>query len=162
MSNLQFRPAQELRPVVDQVLKRVVPGLLSLLPGAQVEHIGATAVAGALTKGDLDISVQVPAGDFSNAVQLLKQRFTIKQPENWSAEFASFGDDSNYELRLGIQLVVKGSSDDIFVFLRDYLNAHPDVVGAYNQLKREHFGGSQQDYWEAKENFFAKILASRT
>ena len=87
--------------------------------------------------------------------------YVIKQPENWTPNFASFGDDSGYELPLGIQLVARDSDADIFTFLRDHLLSNPAALAEYNRLKVQHAEQGADAYWEAKHAFFTKLLASR-
>jgi uncharacterized protein len=43
-----------------------------MVPEAEIEHIGATSVPGALTKGDVDLLVSVPAERFGAAVAALE------------------------------------------------------------------------------------------
>ena len=151
----------ELRPQVEHVLERLLPRLRALLPDAELCHIGATALPGGVTKGDVDISARVSSAGFAAAVEALRQHFVVKQPANWTAAFASFGDDLGYALPVGIQLVIKDSSDDFLVFLHDYLLCNRNVLEEYNSLKQSHAGEGAESYWRAKDAFLSKILASR-
>lgn len=56
--------------------------------------------------------------------------------------------------------MVRGSADDRFVFLRDYLRANPAALSDYNRLKQAHAADGAEAYWQAKHAFFAKILAA--
>lgn len=161
MTKVNLRPADELMPQVERVLSRVFARLRALLPDAELHHVGATALPGALTKGDIDVLVRVAPERFQAAVDVLRQHFLVKQPDNWTSEFASFGDDTGPELPLGIQVVVRNSSDDFFLFLHDYFTSHRDALRAYNRLKRAHAGEGPEGYWKAKNDFLAKILSSR-
>ncbi len=71
--SIALRSSDELLPVVQPMLLRMFAGLRVLLPEAELDHIGATAVPGALTKGDLDILVRVSPPAFPAAVEVLKQ-----------------------------------------------------------------------------------------
>ena len=53
-----LRPDQY-RPAIVQRFARVAQRLRASLPGAQIEHIGSSAVAGAVSKGDLDVAALV-------------------------------------------------------------------------------------------------------
>jgi GrpB-like predicted nucleotidyltransferase (UPF0157 family) len=163
MTAANLRPVSDLMPQVESILDHVLPQLRALLPEAEVHHIGATAMPfpGAMTKGDVDVLVHVSAAMFPAAVAVLRQHFQVKQPENWTSEFASFGDDRAYALPLGIQVVVKGSKDDFLLFLRDYFNSNPHVILEYSRLKIRHAGEGQEKYWQAKDAFLANILAAR-
>jgi GrpB-like predicted nucleotidyltransferase (UPF0157 family) len=154
-------PVESLAVVVAPIVDRVVNQLQSLVPTADIQHIGATAIEGALTKGDIDFTVRVAAERFSPAVKAVGELFEVKQPENWTAEFASFGNDHAYALPIGIQVVVVDSDCDIFVFLRDYLRENASALAEYNKLKREHALQDSESYWRAKHEFFTKLLGSR-
>lgn len=161
MPPISLKFAGELMPNVQRVLARVTPQVRQLLPDAEVDHIGATAIPGAVTKGDIDLVVRVAPAAFKASVEILSAHFEIKQRENWTPDFASFGDDSGYDLPLGIQLVVKESESDFLTFLRDHLISNPPALAEYNQLKVQHAPEGVEGYWRAKNAFFAQILAAR-
>jgi GrpB-like predicted nucleotidyltransferase (UPF0157 family) len=138
-----------------------MPQLAALLPDAELHHIGATAIPGSVTKGDVDVLVRVSSEEFPQAVDVLRQRFAVKQATNWTGNFASFGDDSQYALPLGIQLVVKNSDVDFLLFLREYFIFNADALEEYNRLKLAHSKDGAEGYWRAKDLFLSKILRSR-
>jgi GrpB-like predicted nucleotidyltransferase (UPF0157 family) len=73
------------------------------------------------------------------------------------------GDDAKRRrLPLGIQVFVKDSSGDFLLFLRDYFIANPGALGEYNRLKMAHADEGPEGYRKAKNEFLARILASRT
>ena len=160
MSAVRLMLADDLLPTVERILSQLFGQLRVSVPEAELHHIGATAIPGALTKGDLDVLLRVSAQCFENAVAALSNSFAVKQPENWTQEFASFGDDASYELPVGIQLVVKNSGDDFFLFLLDHFNSNPEALGEYNHLKRLHAANGPENYWKAKDEFLSKVLAS--
>ncbi len=161
MTEVNLKPVTEFAPIVEKILQQVFVKLRDLLPEAELQHIGATAVPGSITKGDIDVLIHISRERFENAVEVLKQHFAVNQPENWTATFASFGDDCGYELPLGIQVAVKNSEDDFLLFLRDQLISNPELVAECNYLKRTYAPKGRQEYWKAKDEFFQKILASR-
>ena len=133
--------------------------MLELVPGAEVEHVGATAVPGALTKGDVDIAVRVGKPQFSAAVDALSSRYAIHQPHNWTPTLASFTEPDPGELPVGIQLVVAGSdADQFFGPFRDALiNSHA-LLTEYNELKLRLDGLEYERYTEAKAQFVERVL----
>ena len=151
--------SDELMPIATGVFAQVCNRIATLLPGTEVHHVGATAISGALTKGDLDVVVRVEAGDFAATIEKLRTAFLVKQPENWDPYFASFGTDTEYPLPVGVQLVIIDSEADFFLFVRDYLASHPDALAAYNRAKRESLGLSPGDYWKAKDRVLAPIVS---
>ena len=159
MNTMKLSPVSELMPQIEGVLNCVLAQIAALLPDAELHHIGATAIPGAVTKGDVDVLVRVTESRFIPAIGELRKHFSVKQPENWTAEFASFGDDSSHPLPVGIQVVIKNASVDFFLFLRDYLITNRDVLEQYNQIKMTHASQGAEGYWKAKDAFFEAILA---
>jgi GrpB-like predicted nucleotidyltransferase (UPF0157 family) len=155
---MELATSEDLAPKVERVLERLAPAVRALAPDVPWHHIGATAIPGSLTKGDVDLVLRVPAERFPAIVELLRHRFAIKQPENWTSDFASFGDDNGYELPVGIQVVVMDTNQDFFLFLRDYFTLNPVALDRYNELKRSHVGGGPEAYWKAKDQFLSQIL----
>src|SRR5262249_15549933 len=96
MTTVELKPVSEVRPQAERVVSRVFARLAALLPDAELHHIGATALPTGVTKGDVDVLVRVPAAGFPAAVAALRRDFAVKQPDNWTAEFASFGDDAGH------------------------------------------------------------------
>ena len=159
MADLRFRAAAKLWPLVDKAFQEHSRGIRSLVLTAQVEHIGATAVPGSITKGDLDLLVRVPADDFAGAIETLGGRYAIHQPENWTPTYASFVDEEAGDVPVGVQLVVAGSDLDVaFVSIRSLLRSLPDLVLQSNELKRSFEGGDPDEYVAAKQVFIEGLL----
>lgn len=156
---LRFRPESELWPLVDRAFQRHSREIRTLVPSAQVEHIGATSIPGSLTKGDVDLLVRVPADDFGSAVEALRGRYAVAQPDHWSGTFAGFEEQQEGELPVGVQLIVAGSTDDArLVSLRRLLRGRPDLVERSNELKRRYEGGDPAAYEDAKQVFLDEIV----
>lgn len=128
-----------------------------LLPAADVQHVGGTAVPGALTKGDIDLAVRVPKAAFKDALRTLESAYEIHQPNNWIPTYASFKDDVSEELPVGVQLTVSGSEDDVFVATRDLLRNSSEMLSRYNDIKRAHKNDSET-YRASKAVFFKNLL----
>ena len=105
MTGVALKPADDLRPTAGLIVEDIRARLAALVPGLEVHHVGATAMPAAVTKGDVDVVVRVSSAQFSALVEALKPSFTEKQRENWTPEFASFGDESSYALPVGVQVV---------------------------------------------------------
>ena len=72
---VEFREERDLREAVLTVFEEVCSEVGRLLSDAIVEHVGATAIQGAVTKGDLDVCVLVDASAFKHADHLLGGRY---------------------------------------------------------------------------------------
>jgi GrpB-like predicted nucleotidyltransferase (UPF0157 family) len=135
--------------------------LASLLPDAEFHHIGATAIPGAITKGDVDVLLRVAPSRFVEATGILRRYFITKQPENWTGSFASFGDDSSFPFPLGVQLVIKDSESDFFLFLHEYFTSDRRHLAEYNRIKLDFAPLGAEAYWKEKDRFLSAILAAR-
>lgn len=61
---------------------------------------------------------------------------------------------------VAIQLVENGSSFEDFIRFRDLMNARPDLVQNYNELKIRCTGLGEDDYREIKSKFIEDVLAA--
>lgn len=109
MNKVYFKPSEEFLEKANQAFKEQKNRIHNLIPTADIEHIGSTAIPSSVTKGDLDINIRVVKEDFNKAVEILKQLYDINQPENWNSDFASFKNEKNLDIDFGVQLTVKGS-----------------------------------------------------
>lgn len=156
---MQIEREDALRPKVAAAVQRLSAELSDLLPNAKIEHIGATAVPGALTKGDLDLLVRVPADGFAPAVDALGSRFAPHFREEWTADLASFKEEPEVDLPVGIQLVIRGGrSDRLFLRWRDLLRENHGLLGRFNEFKLTHSAMDYAEYTEAKAGFIEQAL----
>jgi GrpB-like predicted nucleotidyltransferase (UPF0157 family) len=155
---MEIESEEMLRPRIRRALQRVTAELSDALPDASIEHVGATAVLGSLTKGDLDVLVRVPESRFERAVARLKGRLAPK-PANWLADLASFEAEPEGGVPIGVQLVIAGGrSDRLFLRWRDRLIQDPDLLQRYNEFKRQHCDLDIDAYTEAKAVFIEREL----
>ena len=143
-----------------EVVARFQRDAAPLLAGAEVHHIGATALGTGRTKGDVDVNVRVAPERFAAVVDALRERYAVAQPENWTPSFASFGTDE-YGLPLGVQVTAIGSEDDFLLELRDRLLADPALLRRYDAVKAGAAAGGPEAYWQAKDAFLRELLAER-
>jgi RimJ/RimL family protein N-acetyltransferase/GrpB-like predicted nucleotidyltransferase (UPF0157 family) len=158
---VHFRPVEELRPAAEAALATHRDRVLGLLPEAQVEEMGATAVPGSLTKGDFDLLVRVSASGFPAAREALGGRYAVHQLENWSPTFAGFKEELSDGLPVGVQLVAADSDDDRMLRrTRDALRDRPELLERYNELKRSFEGANPDEYRRAKTAFLDELWES--
>ncbi|MFN8587362.1 MAG: GrpB family protein [Candidatus Eisenbacteria bacterium] len=131
--------------------------LRALLPHACLNHVGSTAVPGSLTKGDLDVCVCVGADAFAAADQALAHVFARNEGSTRTPTFSAF-ECTVHGVPVGVQLVVEGSADDVFVAWRDLLRADPGLRTEYDALKRRFEGAPMERYREAKSAFIEERL----
>ncbi|MFE8603678.1 GrpB family protein [Archangium violaceum] len=95
MGNVRFHSYEEVRERAEEAFRGHHARLSSLLPYADIQHVGSTAIPGARTKGDLDIQVRVPPGRFAEAERLaeydaLKARWEGRPMDAYREEKAAF------------------------------------------------------------------------
>ena len=160
MNAVNIRPEAEIRAAALAAFEEHRGRILAVLPGAEVEHVGATSVPGALTKGDVDLLVRLERSRFAAGVATLGDLYAVHQCENWTPTYASFADDAGADQPVGVQVAVAGSADDLmFGEFRDLLIGDPEALAAYNALKRRHDGDGYERYTEAKARFIERALA---
>ena len=149
------------REAADALFAVVAAELVSALPAsAEVLHVGATAVRGCLTKGDLDIVVRVDRADFAVSEALLAKRFSRNDGSIRTDEFAAF-EDAGRSPSLGVQLTVKGGALDDFHPFVEALRRDPVLLRRYNDLKLRFSGKPMADYRAAKDAFVAEVLSNK-
>jgi GrpB-like predicted nucleotidyltransferase (UPF0157 family) len=155
-----FSREESFRQVVEQVFVEQFRRLRELLPDAQVEHVGSTAVPGSVTKGDLDICVIVEREQFPLADALLDRQFGRNFGSDCTRDFSAFV-DGGASVPVGIQLVVRGSELDCFVRWRDLLRSNLQLRQAYDDLKRRYDHLPMEEYQAAKSRFIEEGLFGR-
>lgn len=146
------------RAAAFRLYDHIAPDLRARLPvSADVQHVGATAVDGCLTKGDLDIVVRVPPTDFAQAEAVLATLFQRNSGSIKTDGFAAFEDDLASP-HLGVQLVAIGDPLDVFHRFTSALRRRPALVAEYNALKRRFDGVSMSTYRTAKNAFIEHAL----
>ena len=161
MAVVRIRPGAEIVGSVSAAFSAHSARIATALPAAEIEHVGATSVPGAMTKGDLDLLVRVPAPGFAEAVDTLRGLYAVHQPENWTPTYASFADPAASDPPVGVQLAVAGSTDDaLFGPFRDALIADPALLAEYNTLKLGLDGADYEHYTDVKGAFVERVLAA--
>ncbi|MGV6851436.1 MAG: GrpB family protein [bacterium] len=135
--------------------------IYKILPEARVDHIGSSAIPGAISKGDLDILVAVTQLQHMDAIQkIIKLGFQIKQGTLRTTQLCMLestnGDD------VAIQLIVEGSVFESFILFRDKLRSNSLLLQEYNQLKLDAQKFSMQHYRELKSRFIESVISDFT
>ena len=148
-----YQPALALR--LDAVRRR----LAAVLPtDAAIEHIGASAIPGTLSKGDLDIGVRVPAAAHADVVQQLCELGYVPAENTLRTDALCMLEWPRADEAHALQVVAAGSPFDMFTTFRDPLRAQPGLVARYNQLKRDAAAGTEDAYRAAKAACIREVL----
>lgn len=121
---------EQARAILESERARLVP----LLGEHELVLVGGSCVHGALTKGDVDLHLRVPAGDFAPTVAALRRVYQVVHVEIWQRSLATFAIQA--ALPAGVAVTPVGSEHDLR-FSRSWqlLAADPDLLNAYNEMK---------------------------
>jgi GrpB-like predicted nucleotidyltransferase (UPF0157 family) len=134
--------------------------LSSILPDARIEHVGASAVPGAYSRGGVDICVAVPRGGFDEALGVLGEagymlRAQGEADDRWAALVAPHA-----ALPLALQLIESGSRHESLIGFRDALRRDATLLARYNALKIDAGPQGGAAYGAAKARFIAEIVGA--
>ncbi|MCL4115388.1 GrpB family protein [Vibrio lentus] len=155
---MKFYPAEQYQAVCNELFVRYERNIKKLTPNARVEHVGASSIPSAVSKGDLDIFVGVELGELEDVIGRLttlgfnEKLDTLRTPDLCMLESTS-GDD------VALQVVANGSEFECFLRFRDKLCANPALVQQYNTLKMSCEGWPKEEYREKKSDFIEHVLA---
>ncbi|WP_373952304.1 GrpB family protein [Vibrio pomeroyi] len=154
---MKFYPAEQYQTACHEKFARYERDIRKLIPNTRVEHVGASSIPSAVSKGDLDISVGVELGELEDVIGRLttlgfKEKLdTLRTPELCMLESTSSDD-------VALQVVANGSEFECFLTFRDKLRATPALVEQYNALKVSCEGWPQEEYREKKADFIEHVL----
>jgi len=131
-----------------------------VIPDADIQHVGSSAIPNSLTKGDLDIQVRVSSKSFLYAIEKLSKLYDLNEGSIKTNEFRAFKDDT-ISPPLGIQLTVFDSEFDFFWKFRDILLQNKKYRDEYNNLKRKFESKGMDEYREAKNDFFNRLKQTK-
>lgn len=123
----------ELHEIYETLAASAARGIHAACPleGLDIQHVGATAVPGLLTKGDLDLVVRVAPEAFEEVVHALESVFPRGYEENWQeGQSASFALPPLRELEGvegTVQVVSSGGPYDIFISVRDLMRRYGGI-----------------------------------
>ncbi|WP_421850269.1 GrpB family protein [Marinomonas sp.] len=155
---MKFYRAEQYQASCEVLFFRYQLEVQQLLPAARIEHVGASSIPTAVSKGDVDIFVGVDAGEVENAIKLLitlgfqEKIDTLRSPELCMLESTSNDD-------VALQIVANGSEFEDFLAFRDKLRASASLVQQYNELKISCTGWPQEEYRKKKSIFVVQVLA---
>ena len=155
---MKFYPAEQYQAACNELFIRYERDIKKLIPNARVEHVGASSIPFAVSKGDLDIFVGVELGELEDVIERLtilgfnEKLDTLRTQELCMLESTSSDD-------VALQVVANGSEFECFLRFRDKLRANPALVQQYNTLKISCEGWPQDEYREKKAHFIEHVLA---
>lgn len=147
--------AADYQPLLLQKFEQVRESLLARWPMARIEHIGASSLPGAVSKGDLDVLMLVALKDLETVRLVLVDDGYTEKTDTLRTPMLCMLEAHDH----AVQLVAAGSSHEhVFLTFRDRLRGDATRVAEYNALKRQHAGASDDDYRAAKAGFIEQVL----
>ena len=134
--------------------------LTSILPDARIEHVGASSIPGAYSRGGVDICVAVPPDAFDESLGVLceaghVQRSRSDVPDRHATLTSPQGDTA-----LTLRLIESRSGHESLMRFRDALRADPTLLARYNALKIAAGPLGVAAYAHAKARFIADVLGA--
>jgi GrpB-like predicted nucleotidyltransferase (UPF0157 family) len=153
---MELKAAELFIERAEKIHQNIKANILPSITYERFEHIGSTAVPGALTKGDIDFYLEVLPGNHNSTVAvLLANGFELGKNTLRNEELCMVVHSS-----CSVQVVSKGSKYDFFVTFRDALNGNEELVARYNKIKQESVGLEKREYQDKKSIFIEAVLKS--
>lgn len=158
---MKLLPPSDYQAHAATVFASVAREVSALLPLAQVEHVGASSIPGAASKGDLDICVLVAPHAHPSAVDALLAAGYAAKSDTLRTPALCMLLSPRTDLDVALQVVARGSEfESFFLHFRDALRADPILVTQYNQLKQQFAGSGEERYRAEKSRFIAAVLGA--
>jgi GrpB-like predicted nucleotidyltransferase (UPF0157 family) len=134
----------------EDIFQSVRAEVRSIFPGARVEHIGSSAIPGALSKGDIDICVLV-------GERLMELGYVAKVDTLRTKQLCMLVAPRK-DFDIALQVIEVASEFEFFILFRDMLRASPSLVEEYNSVKKAAAHLSDDAYREEKSRFIEMVL----
>lgn len=155
-----FQDVSVHRAAAEALFETLKARLLALIPQADIQHVGSTALPHGQTKGDLDIQVRVTREVYVTVARdALAGQMAVEPGAFHGPDAISYKDDATTP-PVGIHITVMGGACDFQWKFREVLVARPDLCDAYDDIKRRFEGGDMAAYREAKNAFFEMVAAT--
>ncbi len=134
--------------------------LSAILPEARIEHVGASAVPGAVSRGGVDICVAAPPDALAEFLGVLREAgyVPLSHPAPHDRHAWLAAPPARVAVRL--QLIESGSAHESAMRLRDALRADAALLARYDALKIATAPQGAAAYADAKARFIADVLAA--
>lgn len=152
LSPEQYQPKAHL---LFQALRRQ---LEPLLPHHGIEHIGASAIPAAISKGDLDICIITPNGQLADTITIIKTLGYREKEDTLRTDQLCMLIPQSGNNDVALQIIEAGSQFEFFLTFRNALRANPSWVVDYNQVKQAAASLSEEEYRHKKADFIDSIL----
>jgi hypothetical protein len=151
-----LRPAEEFLDQALMIAAAERERLRALGVIGELVLTGGSSVAGALTRGDVDLHLRVRPVAFASVVALLRRTYVVVHPEIWRPTLATFGVPA--ALEAGMAVTPAGSEHDLrFTRTWQLLAADAALLREYNAVKLAD-SADENTYEDRKSAFFDQLL----
>ncbi|HSC83677.1 MAG TPA: GrpB family protein [Pseudomonas sp.] len=157
---MDLLPADGYQPRANEIAAAAASEILARLPGTRIEHIGSSAIPGAISKGDVDLCVLVAPTQFDYVLCVLEELGYQQKLDTLRTEQLCMLVSPRRDIDLAIQLITLGSEFEFFLTFRDALLASAELVERYNQVKLDAAHLPEDEYRSAKSCFIDAVLAA--
>ncbi|MBJ9985170.1 GrpB family protein [Acinetobacter sp. S40] len=157
---MKFYQAQDYQPECQNQFQYYQALIHEKLPFARIEHIGSSSIVNTVSKGDLDIYIEVSPECFNHALDILKPLGFMEKQNTLRTDELCMLIATDQKLDIALQVVTTGSVFEFFLTFRDRLNANPVLVRQYNHLKERCTGLDEDIYRQYKSAFIEHVLQS--
>jgi len=145
------------QPAADAAYEDAELLLTSILPDARIEHVGATAVAGAHSRGGVDVCIAVPRDAFDEALGVLVEAGCLQRSQEDAADRHAALAMPGAALPVTLHLIETGSGHESLMRVRDALRADAALLGRLNAAKAGAAAQGDAAYAAAKARFFESL-----
>jgi GrpB-like predicted nucleotidyltransferase (UPF0157 family) len=156
-----FYKPEDYQPQAMLIFNDLKPKIETIIPHAFVEHIGSSSIPGMISKGDVDIYVEVSKEQFFLAVNSLADIGLVEKNGTLQNNELRMLVVKDYILDVAVQVVVKGSKYEFFKYFRDALIQNSLFRDEYNKLKIMCIDKCDEEYRKIKSVFIEEMLKTR-
>lgn len=146
---------------VDSVAARIhgAIGDVAVSRAVDVEHVGSTALPGALTKGDVDLQLRVQREDFAAVVMALSSSpsFRFYAGAYLPPDGQSFDVVDDHAIPASVHVTVIGSDSDEQWVYRELFKQDATLRATYDALKRAFDHRPMAEYRREKASLFDRL-----
>lgn len=157
---MKFLLPGDYQPAATHLFERVAEVVRRHVPESRIEHVGASAVPGAISKDDLDVFVGVPQERFAQTIGALERLGYSVKAGTLRTESLCMLETDWYPTPVALQVVENGSRFEMFLTFRDALRRDAALLCQYNDMKRACEGLGEDCYRARKAAFIEGVLAS--
>jgi GrpB-like predicted nucleotidyltransferase (UPF0157 family) len=137
--------------------------LSAILPDARIEHVGASAVPGAYSRGGVDVCVAVPREAFDEALGVLCEAGCVPRSprsQDDGADRLAMLVAPNAGVPVLLRLIESGSGHESLMRFRNALRGDATLLARYNAIRIDAAALGGAAYADAKRSFIAGILGA--